>query len=551
MKSIKKICMEQKRGKAEIIALLCYIIGVCVIGYFHEPWFDEAQAWQIARSASLKEILFEIPHYEGHPQLWHLVLMPFAKLGTPYEFTLFTINFVFCLASVALILFKSPFPKIVRCFIPFTYFFFYQFGVLSRPYSMMMLAFMLSAMTYSNRNTKPVRYILALCFLCATSAYGILFAGGLCIVWVIEIFQEYQKHKLWNKISKRFFSLLGILIFAILLMLCIIPAKDCYYAGSVAATLNIFKSIAYFLMMPFDSTIGGYLNENVATTGGIIAECVGGVLFWFILLEILHVNKKLITFLVPYILFMIFSVFVYFSVHHLGVSTLFIVFIFWIMAEQKMEMPALFIMLNQKVVAKSIRVLASIVGILAICMPLAYTVISSVNDIFYCYGMRVVAEFIKENNLTDRKIMSPWSYTNEIPEETGINLIIWDETLPVDMLPIKKHYPYQNGIAAASLPYFDENIFMNFNAEDKQKMYLQEVDRDDSQQVLASWQEQGLPEIVIGVLPLKEVYSEEELQDVTYYWVETLKCGKIWKQYRQDQEIKIYIREDVLADYPQ
>lgn len=190
-----------KRGKAEIIALLLYVVGVSVISYFHEPWFDEAQAWQIARCASIKDILFKIPHYEGHPQLWHLVLAPFAKLGAPYEFTLSAINIAFCTAAVALILFKSPFPKIVRCLIPFSYFFFYQYGVISRPYSMMMLAFVLMAITYTNRNGKPLPYVLSLAFLCLTQAFGIIIAGGLCIIWLGEIFIEHKREKNGKKYS--------------------------------------------------------------------------------------------------------------------------------------------------------------------------------------------------------------------------------------------------------------------------------------------------------------------------------------------------------------
>ena len=62
----------------------------CIV--FHEPWFDEAQSWAIARSGTIKEILFEIPHYEGHPPLWHLILVPFAKLGAPYELSLAAVN---------------------------------------------------------------------------------------------------------------------------------------------------------------------------------------------------------------------------------------------------------------------------------------------------------------------------------------------------------------------------------------------------------------------------------------------------------------------------
>ncbi len=129
-----------KNKKAECIAFTAYVIGLIVIVLFHEEWFDEAQAWEIARCASLKDILFKIPHYEGHPPLWHLLLVPFAKTGMPFKFSLHFLAILFSTSAMGLLIFKSPFPRIIRCLLPFTYFFFYQYGVVARPYSLMMLA---------------------------------------------------------------------------------------------------------------------------------------------------------------------------------------------------------------------------------------------------------------------------------------------------------------------------------------------------------------------------------------------------------------------------
>ena len=110
----------------EITASLLYTIFHFVISYFHEPWYDEAVSWQIAKCASVKDIIFTLPHYEGHPPLWHLILLPFAKLGCPYEFSLSLVSMIFAGASVMLIIWKSPFPRSIRLLLPFTYFFFYQ-----------------------------------------------------------------------------------------------------------------------------------------------------------------------------------------------------------------------------------------------------------------------------------------------------------------------------------------------------------------------------------------------------------------------------------------
>lgn len=128
----------KKNNTAEIICFLLYCIGVIFITIFHEPWYDEFQAWEISK-ASLHDILFFIPHYEGHPPLWHLILKIFSSLNFNPEIGIRIPNLLFMFGAVWLLVFKSPFPKAVKLTLPFTYFLFYQYGVLSRPYSIFLL----------------------------------------------------------------------------------------------------------------------------------------------------------------------------------------------------------------------------------------------------------------------------------------------------------------------------------------------------------------------------------------------------------------------------
>lgn len=58
----KSWAFSKEHGKCDVITLIIYLLGVCTVSFFHEPWFDEAQSWAIARSGTIKEILFEIPH---------------------------------------------------------------------------------------------------------------------------------------------------------------------------------------------------------------------------------------------------------------------------------------------------------------------------------------------------------------------------------------------------------------------------------------------------------------------------------------------------------
>ena len=134
---------DTKNKPLENIAIILYPILFLFVAVFHEPWFDEAQAWQIAKCASYQDIFFYLPHLEAHPPFWHLFLSIFAKNNFPYEITIKTISFVFSYFSAILIILKSPFLRIIRILLPFNYFLFYQYGIISRPYCLIMLAFII------------------------------------------------------------------------------------------------------------------------------------------------------------------------------------------------------------------------------------------------------------------------------------------------------------------------------------------------------------------------------------------------------------------------
>lgn len=554
----KKQLFSHKHGKAEIIVFFLYIFGIIFISSFHEPWFDEAQAWQIARCASLQEILFTIPHYEGHPQLWHLLLVPFAKLGAPYELSLHLINTAFSAAAVALLLWRSPFPKIIRCILPFNYFTFYHFGVLSRPYSMMALAFALVAMAYPMRDQKPLRYILSLIFLCMTSAFGIAISCGLCLVWTGEIIREYLKNKKWKHIfhDRRPYVLFGILIFAILLLLCLIPAKDCYYDTYDASFRDKLSRWQLLIIMPFESFWGCYMSNNELhlTAAGTIVDYIGGVITWVILLLFLHANRKKCFFLVPYLLYCGSAFMVFFATHHLGISALYMIFAFWVIWEENgtLIIPPLLIKMAEKIQSVWImRLSVGVVCFLTVISPIC-SIVSSVYEIRYCYSLACVADFIKENNIDDRKLMVLWTYEYQMPEtDELIDTIIFDETLPADLPETTYSNPYLCGIPVAIEPYFEKNIFMNFNSDKPECLYDRWLNDCDLDTMYAQWREEGLPDLVFGLVPLQDVYTEEELKGVTYDWIDTLEYGSNWKLIHNEYEIKVYIRSDLLDEYPQ
>lgn len=545
----KSWAFSKEHGKCDVITLIIYLLGVCTISFFHEPWFDEAQAWAIARSGSLKEILFEIPHYEGHPPLWDLILLPFAKLGAPYELSLAIVNIFFMTLAVAVLLFKSPFPKLIRCLLPFNFFLFYQYGVISRPYCIFVLAIFLAAVCYKNRNEHPLKYLLCLALMCAVHSYGIMIAGGLCIVWLIEIFIEYKKSGKLAGILKdrRCWLMFCLLVFALLVMAAIVPDENVYLGGKMSSeTEKKFDfsciNILFCFVIFSDSIITSFFNyagvpSEIASQIPVI---VVSILLVALFVTITYRNKKLLTFLLPYGVLSIFGSFVYISPHHIGVITAFVIFVLWIIVDEsgKVLLPEYMNKISAKI-GKKLKVIVKAIAFLPLLIPIAWSCTSSYFDIRYPYWFDEAADFIKEYHLDDYKIMGYWQQVlnGEIDDDA-----FWN----VDEADYMWHdYPNLQGISVALNPYFDKNIFCYFNIDkhDKTFQYYRANTQKEAEEEFSKWREQGEPDVVIERCEITKAYPDIDVDN--YVAVKRIYFYKPYKFETYDQYITIYVTKDL------
>lgn len=545
----KSWAFSKEHGKCDVITLIIYLLGVCTVSFFHEPWFDEAQSWAIARSGTIKEILFEIPHYEGHPPLWHLILAPFAKLGAPYELSLAAVNIFFMTLAVAVLLFKSPFPKLIRCLLPFNFFLFYQYGVVSRPYCILVLAIFLAAVCYKNRNEHPVKYLLCFALMCAVHSYGIIIAGCLCIVWLIEIFTEYKKSGKLADILKdrRCWLMFCLLIFAMLVMADIVPDENVYLGGKMSSeTEKKFDfsciNILFCFVIFSDSIITSFFNY-----AGVPSEIVSqipvivvSILLVALFVTITYRNKKLQTFLLPYGVLSIFGSFVYISPHHIGVITAFVIFVLWIIVDEngKVLLPEYMNKISAKI-GKKLKVIVKAIAFLPLLIPIAWSCTSSYFDIRYPYWFDEAADFIKEYHLDDYKIIGYWQQVlnGEIDDDA-----FWN----VDEADYMWHdYPNLQGISVALNPYFDKNIFCYFNIDkhDKTFQYYRANTQKEAEEEFSKWREQGEPDVVIERCEITKAYPDIDVDN--YVAVKRIYFYKPYKFETYDQYITIYVTKDL------
>ncbi|MGN1416246.1 MAG: hypothetical protein ACI4XF_05355 [Oscillospiraceae bacterium] len=545
---------EQIQGHIpEMIAMLLYAVLHIVISVFHEPWQDEAISWQIARCASVEDIIFKLPHYEGHPPLWHLVLVPFAKLGCPYELSLSLVSLVFSGLAMGLLIFKSPFPRIVRLLLPFTYFLFYQYSIISRPYCIMMLAFMLAAVTYKNRDTKPWRFILSLMLLCLSSAYGILLAGGITIAWLIKLFKAEKFRLLLNK--SRTISMLCLLVLAILLILEIIPAEGAYAATpqNIPDTNNILvRSLYTFFVLPADTCVTDVfsycdrLTRVGLTTASMISGVFVGILIWAVVLYIAKRKKTALDLLVPYCLFAAFAAVKYMYLHHQGIALLLFIFWAWISCSGNDNVKQSADGENKAIGLSMLRVF----GTAALLLSLYWGISASVHEISYTYGIgRNEAAFIKENHLDDYNILV--GYTNYYGYDEEGNMTT--ELIGNDF----NHCCFADPVLA----YYDRNIFFNMNdgADDMAYTLHKVSDDEESAELIRKWREQGPPDVIFmppsGTVGYGEYVDPDisavydgitDISDYTLVYFAPIK--QVWKNTYTSSFAEIYVRTDLAEE---
>ncbi len=177
-----------------ILAIWFIITFLCVLN--HEIWRDEAQVWCLVRDLNIFE-LFNATRVEGHPMLWYLLVLPFAKFGISVESMQF-LSIIFTGIAVAFLLWKSPFSILQKILITFSAGMVYFLPVIARNYALMPLAIFLLAHFYNQRDEKPYKYSLSLIFLSQTH----ILALGFCVItFLLFVFERFKEKKYYPAIA--------------------------------------------------------------------------------------------------------------------------------------------------------------------------------------------------------------------------------------------------------------------------------------------------------------------------------------------------------------
>jgi hypothetical protein len=115
-----------------------FAVALLVLLWRHEMWRDELQAWLLARDSTSLVDLWRNSRYEGHPLLWHVLLFPLTRLFSTPEVMKF-LHWLIAVGAATVVMFRAPFPALIRGALIFSYLPLYEYGVISRSYGLTML----------------------------------------------------------------------------------------------------------------------------------------------------------------------------------------------------------------------------------------------------------------------------------------------------------------------------------------------------------------------------------------------------------------------------
>jgi len=220
---------------AAIVALaFCAVVGSGLI--FHEIWRDEWQAWMIARDSASLQDLFANLRYEGHPSGWYLLLFALSRF-TRDVIAMRILSLAVATGAVYLFVRFAPLPRLYRTLTVFGYFFVFEYGVISRSYSLGLLALFAFCTIYPARWRHPIALSLTLALLANTSVYGGIIALAAVAALSAEAVSEWVRN---HRVVWSWSAAVGFIIFVASLVIAVVqtvPPADAHFTGTPSNTI--------------------------------------------------------------------------------------------------------------------------------------------------------------------------------------------------------------------------------------------------------------------------------------------------------------------------
>jgi hypothetical protein len=406
----------EKTGFVLAVLFLYCIVELTGLA-FHELWSDEIHAWALVTgSNSLAELLGN-KIYEGHPDLWFLVLYG-LKLISRDPAVMMIFHSLVAIATVFLLLRYSPFTRIQKILLVFGYYFLFEYAVISRNYAIEVLFLILFLIFYKDRDRKFLRMAILLFLMMQTNVYGIMLAAALTGAMAFEA--GYSPPFRRALLSRKIALALSLLILAAGFawsILSVLPQKDSYITAPLpfgAITLqNFLNSVGtvWCGIFPLPDPVYHFWNTNIVHS--VIARALLSVAV-LVSLTVLFRKRPVVLFLFSAASFgMLFFIFDFYTglLRHHGHFFLLLIACLWIRpeyADRSIRLLPHFFEKYHRFMAKHLRLIVTILfflhavaGIFCLAMQVRYP---------FDAGRRT-AEYIRGSGLDRFLVAGDWDWS--------------------------------------------------------------------------------------------------------------------------------------------
>ena len=377
-------------------------LGVSLwVGVNHEPFADEAQAYLIARDATVWDILTTVSRTEGTPALWYLWLKFLMYCGFDYS-KLYMASIFPNLLAVYLFISKAPFSKYIKYLFPLTYFILYQYNIVSRNYGLLFLMTTVAAICYENRHRHPYRLILSLLLLGSVSSHAFILSCSIVVFWIYKEADKEEGLKGYRIFIEK--NLKALSIFAIFIICTIVYL----YPESSNQYLYNYELLEGYRIR----NILTLMSVGLISSSEIAPENLGYIyigLGYFLLMMYMMSKKYRMSFGILFLPNLLFMLFVPYKPWHAGIIIMSGMFLFW---QERRE------------ISRSVQIG---VGIL-LCVQIIWSCMGIIKDIRGKYSVtKDIHNFLQTENISasETKIAAFNGISLYLYEKEG-NFSYWD-----------------------------------------------------------------------------------------------------------------------------
>lgn len=169
--------------------LIFWLAAVLFLTFHHVMWRDEVRALNIALQGDNMIEMLQRLRGEGHPAIWYLLLRGAYDVFGRVE-VLPAVSLLVAFVSVVLLIFRSPFPRLVVLALVFSHLMIFEYSIVARNYGISVLILLLIAELYPRWRNNGVVIGLLLLLLANTNVIGTLMTGAFLLFWFVDLLTE-------------------------------------------------------------------------------------------------------------------------------------------------------------------------------------------------------------------------------------------------------------------------------------------------------------------------------------------------------------------------